>query len=53
LPPTGSATTYSKIAANTSATVVFSVQQVATTLDTWSVSSANARFGAQVSPVQS
>jgi hypothetical protein len=51
-PPSGSASTYPKIAANTSATIVFSAQQVASTADSWSIASATANFSVLVANVK-
>lgn len=49
--PTGSASTYGVIAANTSATIIFAATQVASTTDAWSTSSSTTSFQVTASPV--
>lgn len=51
-PPSGSSASYPKIAANTSATIVFSAQQVASTADSWSIASSTANFSVLVANVK-
>lgn len=49
--PAGSTGTYGQVAANTSATVVFSATQIANTTDAWSTVASTTSFNLMVNPV--